>query len=100
MGMITAALGDAGKRMFSPAAILTGGASLAVTGTKAGMDSMKPPKPPPAVAPPQASKAPTRGASGGGFTTPGTTATGTLLTGPGGVDPTRLTTGRSTLLGQ
>lgn len=103
MGIFRPLIADAGKRMFSPAALLTGGASLAVTGMKALKDAQKPAAvqaATQATSGTQAAKSPAMGASaspgGGGMAAPA----GTLLTGPGGVDLTRLNLGRNTLLGQ
>lgn len=101
MSIFGPALLDAKKNMFSPAALLTGGASLAVSGTKA---MMKGPEAgasqavqTPAAA--QAPKAPSRPAAGGGAGMMGALPAASL-TGAGGVDPTTLNLGKNTLLGQ
>lgn len=88
MGMISTALGDAGKRMFQPMTMLTGGANLAVTGTKAIRESQKPKVQAP-IPMPQASRAPDRGALGAGLAAmqggPMAGTSSTFLTGPAGV---------------
>lgn len=100
--MINAALGDFKKNAFSKAGILTGGASMGFTGTKAIMASMKPPAAAAQAAatpPPQGATKPTVGAAskpGGAIAG----QSGTLLTGPGGVDTSSLNLGRNKLLGQ
>lgn len=105
--MINAAIGDFKKNAFSKAGILTGGASMGFTGTKAIMASMKPPAAAAQAAaaqaaatpPPQGATKPTVGAAskpGGAIAG----QSGTLLTGPGGVDTSSLNLGRNKLLGQ
>lgn len=100
MGNIRAAFSDLGKNIFTPKAFLTGGASLAVSGTRA---AMKKPGAPTMPAPLQGTSAPGGGAAGGtgsSATVGGGAPGGTLLTGPGGVDRSLLNLGKNTLLGQ
>lgn len=103
MSIFGPALLDAKKNMFSPAALLTGGASLAVTGTKAMMKGAEAapaaPAPQAAAAAAQPTKAPSRPASGGGAGMAGALP-GAMLTGPGGITPSSLNLGKNTLLGQ
>lgn len=103
MGNFAGALADFKKNWNSPMALLTGGASLAVTGTKAAMKKPSAPQgatAQAAAAPaPQGAQAAGRPAVGGGGSRPGG-GTGTFLTGPDGVDPNALKLGKNMLLGE
>lgn len=105
MAMVQAAMHEFMHHALSPAAILTGGASLPITSAKAMRDTLNPQAPvaQPAQAAPQAAKTPDRAGVGGataGAAGPGGATGGTFLTGPAGVDPNSLNLGRNTLLGQ